>query len=72
MAILRNVMSDAPEDKRLFQLTRPSASADASRLAERSRLRAMSPLERALLALELGQLCEEVLPVARETPLGAK
>jgi hypothetical protein len=65
-------MSDAPEDKPQFQLTRPSASADASRAAEKARLWAMSPLERALRALELGLMCQRLLPVAEDSPARAK
>jgi hypothetical protein len=39
---------------------RPSASADASHAAEHARIRAMSPVERMKLALELGRLCAQV------------
>ena len=60
-------MPDAPKETLEIQLTRPSKSADASRVAEQASIQAMSPLERVLLALELGQLCEGLLPVARDT-----
>lgn len=56
----------AEEKTPQFRLTRPSASADASRESELVRLRSMTPFERVLLSLQLGQLCEQVLPHAAD------
>jgi hypothetical protein len=41
--------------ERVVRISRPSKSADAARREEIERIRAMTPRERALLALELGE-----------------
>ncbi len=44
---------------------RPSKSAEEAQRRERERIAAMTPLERALLALRLGRRMREVVSLAR-------